>query len=772
MQQRKPADMIMPLDNPDQETPQVWVDVWAAAAQGDGETVEDHWPDLIRTAPRNEKWYFQVFRWLKNRAKMTDDDVQNLAVILLEELHKKRDYPFMNVMVRFAVKNWPKSNKFGALSGTALIGLYGKNPWFKSVAKQLSGGMPAIVLQQFDKLVTLTPGQVWRHYELGDGIVTKFDLKSKKVYLDFPEEKDKEYTFEGLRNYLTHYPADHIIARRLIEPEALQELAAEDPKTLLHQTLKGHGNEMTQSELKDFLCGSIIDEKKWSRWWEKARIIIMMDPYLEFETSGGAYASIRLRKTPRSLEDEVNEAFFADAPTCEQRVSVVHEMMSRLNKGDKVSDELLQKIADVCAEELKKDDLPLSEKIQYTFLNDDIVKLGAKSTVPAGITPESVIAEVIDPKVLSEIDDDEYAVRAAEGLFERDPEHFDVLGCKILPFASPKLAQAIWRHLDLELDTNRIGAALQELLANPIENPDTYLWAVHALITRTWEPLIEVIPSSNLVLDLVTNMVEWNSIVEDRDNRYRKDQKAAAKKLIARVRTMLQMQGEFHGHEVHFMPLRVAMTELPQEQASFLQQSIAVCPVFNSVFLTAAKAAMEKPLEIRGPRVKAAKIEISEEPVRHWCTAAGRQKRADRLAYLENEAIPKNKIEIETARAEGDLKENAGYHAARERHGMLLDEKNLLTKELSIAQVFDPKDLSTDSVSFGTRFTAKNLNNDRDVTYTVLGRFESDVEKNIISYQTPFMSQFMGAKVGDTIKVVLVDEPETEYRILSIESAL
>ena len=109
---------------------------------------------------------------------------------------------------------------------------------------------------------------------------------------------------------------------------------------------------------------------------------------------------------------------------------------------------------------------------------------------------------------------------------------------------------------------------------------------------------------------------------------------------------------------------------------------------------------------------------------------------------------------IEVAREHGDLKENAEYHAAKERQGFVEGRILELKDKLSRAEVIDCSEVDCNRAVFGTVVTMLDLDEDVEVTYQLLGPEESDVEKGIISIQSPLGRAIIGKEVDDEVKVV------------------
>jgi transcription elongation factor GreA len=123
---------------------------------------------------------------------------------------------------------------------------------------------------------------------------------------------------------------------------------------------------------------------------------------------------------------------------------------------------------------------------------------------------------------------------------------------------------------------------------------------------------------------------------------------------------------------------------------------------------------------------------------------------------------------IEVAREHGDLKENAEYHAAKERQGHVEGRILELKDKLSRAEVIDCSDVNCSRAVFGTVVTMMDLDEDVEVTYQLLGPEESNVGKGVISIQAPLGRSILGKEVGDEVKVVTPGGIR-EFEILDIK---
>ncbi len=134
-------------------------------------------------------------------------------------------------------------------------------------------------------------------------------------------------------------------------------------------------------------------------------------------------------------------------------------------------------------------------------------------------------------------------------------------------------------------------------------------------------------------------------------------------------------------------------------------------------------------------------------------TRAGYNKLKAEIDVLQNEKMPEIEQRIATARAEGDLSENAEYHGARESQGLLQAKINLLKDKLAHASIMDSTKLPKDQVSFGCTIVVKDLDFGDKEEFTLVGAGEDDYDSGRINVASPLAQGFVGTKVGDRVEV-------------------
>jgi len=148
-------------------------------------------------------------------------------------------------------------------------------------------------------------------------------------------------------------------------------------------------------------------------------------------------------------------------------------------------------------------------------------------------------------------------------------------------------------------------------------------------------------------------------------------------------------------------------------------------------------------------------------------TQTGYNKIKAEVDRLEHEEMPKIAEKIATARAEGDLRENAEYHGARETQGMIQAKINLLRDKLARASIIDPASLPKNEVVFGCTVTVKDLDFGDEEKFTLVGAGEEDYDQGKILITSPIGQGLLGKKVGQTAEIA-VPKGTIRFEVVSI----
>ncbi|MBQ4874714.1 MAG: transcription elongation factor GreA [Rickettsiaceae bacterium H1] len=149
-------------------------------------------------------------------------------------------------------------------------------------------------------------------------------------------------------------------------------------------------------------------------------------------------------------------------------------------------------------------------------------------------------------------------------------------------------------------------------------------------------------------------------------------------------------------------------------------------------------------------------------------TKEGFAKLEQELLDLKTNERPKIIKAIAEARKHGDLSENAEYHAAKEKQGLIESKISNLEAKVVAAKIIDVSSLSGDVIKFGATITLHNVNNDETITYKLVGEYEADIENMLLPVNAPLGKALINKKVGNYVEVK-TPKGETVYKILQIE---
>ena len=149
-------------------------------------------------------------------------------------------------------------------------------------------------------------------------------------------------------------------------------------------------------------------------------------------------------------------------------------------------------------------------------------------------------------------------------------------------------------------------------------------------------------------------------------------------------------------------------------------------------------------------------------------TAQGAQRLRDELQNLKSVDRPRIIAAIAEARAHGDLKENAEYHAAKEQQGFIEGRIAELEDKLARAQIIDPKTINVQGkIVFGATVELFNVAAEEEVRYQIVGELEADIDNGRISVVSPMARALIGKEEGETVEVQ-APGGAIEYEVLTV----
>lgn len=556
----------------------------------------------------------------------------------------------------------------------------------------------------------------------GAGEVMEMSLLREHVLLEFEGiTAMKDLSFENAFNNLIPLPSDHFLARRFGNPDALEKLGREDPVALVTLLLRDLGPKTAQ-EIKDELSELVIPESDWSKWWQQARAKIKKDTKITSPSTAKHHFILREEGIPH--EFRFKEAL-KKAKTVDERLQQIYNFTRDFPEVLK-NVELKLQLKTYLLEGLEPDkslpDFSLARKIQVTLLLEDFFP----DEFPAASVHLIKHVEHLEG-ILNLIDIIAFKKRVLT-IVREHREDWRTLFLHLL-FLVPQNALRDYILKELQADPGSkelLKAKIHELLHRMTLYPEAFFWYFQKVSSKEDVPLndkescYQFLEAYLILLHFIEEKSEYRDLVK------KMYQQLLAKR-YALVRSMIENASVEYLKEFLL---------LASKCSTFSKQDLRILHDLSEVVqpsLAGQKKSKREPEEII------------------WTTAEGFQKIQERVQHIGTVETVENAKEIEAARSLGDLRENSEYKFALERRSRLQAELGTLSRQLNQARILTREDISLDTVGVGAIVELIDSKG-RHVTYTLLGPWDADPEKHILSFQSKLAQSMMGYATGESFE--------------------
>lgn len=755
---KKPEIMENVLERRDQIHEMMKLQQW--------DQVQLAWMEVVETAPQPIDFHEPLVTRLVRRK--FQEWLENLYGLLLDDLNMKGRHEEAIELIRMILR-WQHDAAFIlAPLRRALLGLHKDRPteriekFIELSGLNTPGPRIAKMLERFEELVGVSRGYVFRHSRWGLGKVVELDAEKGKVTIDFAVKKGQTFTMQGVKEFLQAIPSGSFVSAMVRDPEALRQRVLDNPAEAVKFVLRGtETGSLPVSDLKKLFLEGLMDESAWKKWWESARTAVRVDPWVDMLGSG-ARVELKLRKEPRSFADEILGQLRKAATLSDIRDSL--RELRRHQDDAEITPQQQEEIARILrarlvackpGEEATRLGLGyLWEEFPEIFVSPLAQEEWDETALLGGDKDAATLANLVLSLGILETQ-----TRACEGIRKVYTERWPVVLAHILPLTSPRLASWIERTLGAAGEEKARHLGLDGVLAAPDRNPDTFLWAVRQILGEGWDDVAEGVSRAVIFSDVLALLEDQYTIVDKGGKGVEE-----AKALVSKLRSFV--------NDTNLKYWRKAVKSSSFDEAKRLLSQVRL----NGGLSDMAKEGMEIILISQHPDLKKqSRAEAEEEtkkPSFHYVTAAALEARRAQLSHILNVEVPENSKQIGIARDHGDLRENAEYHAAKERQKLLHQQAQELNDLISRARVVDTSVVKTDAIYFGTRFRALDKTTSETKSFTILGIWEAKPEEGILSYLTPLGGAFLNAKPGMSVEVTTNDGTRHQYEILEIEKAI
>jgi transcription elongation GreA/GreB family factor len=590
------------------------------------------------------------------------------------------------------------------------------------------------------KLSTLETGTYCLHKSWGVGRISSWDILSDKIIIDFEGKPGHGLKISFALTSLEVLPDTHILSRRLSDLAGLKEMAKKEPSAIVELALKSSGSQMSLDKLEGLLKPHIISEADYKKWWEGAKKALKSARHIVVPSK---------RQDPLVLRDSAEkpggtmvQGFLAKRDL-KGKYTALLLIQKDLDLFETPASELTPVFQDISDTVRKAWRLHLKESLQLLLARDELIESIPECEAPMGSMKVSDLVCEAKPLLAENIGG--LPVAMLGRMYRSFPAAFPegVWIAEILNHLTRTGGRAV-AEIATVLDTNGELEVLSEFLKKAVRNrtlsSDLLIW-----ICKERKGLAKSVFSidlGNAILDAVED-----DHVQGGPKRTGRlsDQLSTDKNLIQEL--VESTDSESLRHFAKRLMSTSVLDELTRR--SLLARVIKARPEMEALMEENAEAREDNSLIASWESLEKKKAELDD---------------------LVNVKIPHNKSEIQIARDEGDLRENGGYKAARDQQSVLNRMKDQLEREVGLARGTDFAGAPTEKVGIGTIVDFKYLDDSSEETYTILGAWDGDIEKNIVSYLSEIAKALIGKAPGEETDLPTDSGPTRRVSIVAIRA--
>jgi transcription elongation GreA/GreB family factor len=567
-------------------------------------------------------------------------------------------------------------------------------------------------------LTALTEAGCCTHRSWGFGRIKTVDIVFARFTIDFPGKPGHPMDLSFAAESLKPVSKDHILARKATDLDAVRHLAAHHID-LIKIVLNSFGGKATADQIQQVLVPDVISDD-WKKWWEVARREMKKDGH--FIVPIKKTESIVFQAKETSLQDRLLADFRA-AKGLKARIVVVAEILKVVpDLKDKVAvaNEVIAALNPEIASHQRTQPAVALEAI---FARDELRHAAGLQPAAGEVTDAQVWSQegVKFGPLLESIPAAKHH-RALESFKHANPDKWVDVMRSSLNFVSAKLAKEIANILVHDGKLDLLKETVSRLISQHAATSELLLWFGRE---RT-EDFVDILGPE--VFRAMLTAMERDQFNEKRSNRLR-DFILEDQQLIAELTASADI-----------------------EIIKDLTRALKLSPVFDDMDKRSLLARLVKAHPAVQSLVSGEQTKQESALLVSWESLERRRKEYEELVQKK---IPANSKEIAIARSYGDLRENHEYKAAKEMQKVLLRQKDELEAAMTRARGQDFSNAKTDVVGPGTVVTVTDVTTAAAETFTILGAWDSDPDKGVISYLTPVAMALVNRKVGDEVEFEL-----------------
>lgn len=584
-----------------------------------------------------------------------------------------------------------------------------------------------------NKLLALEPGFYCIHRSWGFGLIQAYQEAENRLIIDFDEKPGHSMDPAFCVNTMEVLPQDHILSRSRTEEDEIKTMVSKQPAEIIFQILdklpeqKGSDQDITR------VLKILLGEAKAKKWWTATKKQVAKDSRIGMPVRKADPYFVR--DEPVNREDEVFDAYFK-TNAAGRKLRLVEELIAAHDTNEGVKQHLSELIDDFSKFIAETHQLDLLERLHAAWVRDGALTILGRET-DIDPQPEELVAQA---PVLDELANElpgPYQTKLLELVERTHPDSWTKVILDLFKNSRGKFTTESINYLYTRANVDDIKSTLERWLVEQNLKGPVLIWIIKNRNSRKFSTIVHDLINPRLFMSIL----------------YAIDYEALQTSGTRRVplADLLSDDQELIGD---------LMAEADPETARDLANSLLMNQGFEELTKKSILARVIKLFPIVQSLVDSSASDEDEEN-RLFVSQSSYDSRKEEYDELVKEKIPENKKAIAVAREHGDLKENSEYKMARQDQTTLMARKGLLERDLAVAQITDFTEAPTDVVGIGSTVQIENADSNEKVTYHILGAWDSDPDKNVLSYKTPLAQNLLGKEANAVVEVEVAENSQT-----------
>ena len=566
-----------------------------------------------------------------------------------------------------------------------------------------------------EALVQLTTTGFCMHRSWGFGRIKTVDTVFARFMIDFDNKAGHTMDLAFAAESLKPIAKDHILARKASDLEELRQMAATHHLELVKLVLNSYGGKATVDQIQQALVPEVIGSD-WKKWWEVARRELKKDGH--FQVPLKKTDPIIYQTKEVSLQERLMEGF-RTAKGLKARIVVASELLRNAHDLTDKGAAATEVVATFNSEIPSYQRTQPAVALEAIFVRDDMRETAVVPPSEGEIGAQAIWAQDAKLGPLLEALPASKHHRALESFKTANPEHWHSALQAALNSVPAKLCHELAGLLIQEGKIDLLKETVARLVSQHAASSELLLW-----LAKDRNDSFADILGPEVFRAMLTAM-ERDQFNERRSNRLRDF-------ILDDHQLLVELIGsaDFEVIKDLTRSLQLSPAFDDMDKRSLLARIVKSYPAIQTL-ISGEQSKQESNLVVSWESLERRKIEYRE---------------------LVEKKIPANSREIAVARSYGDLSENHEYKAAKEMQKLLMVRKADLETQLVRARGTDFAAARTDLASIGTIVHATDLATNQPEHFFILGAWDSDPEKDIVSYLSPVAQALLNHKVGDEVE--------------------